>query len=148
MGLQEELAALYETDFHEWTQRNGELLSHGRVPEADIPHIVEEIRDMGERDKRGVRSRLVGLITHLLNWQFQPQLRYTESGHASGIATIDEQQLTGIFEQSGNLERHGRSDMVNIYRRAVKETGISQTGFPSDYPYSFQIMHEEFLPGE
>jgi hypothetical protein len=27
MGLKEELAALYEKDFYEWTQRNSELLS-------------------------------------------------------------------------------------------------------------------------
>ena len=154
METKEGIAALYGTDFYEWTQRNGELLSTGCVQEADIPHIAEEIKDMGERDKREVRSRLVVLIAHLLKWQFQPQLRYAESGSSSRIQTINEQrlELTGIFEQSGSLECHGRSDMVRIYRLAVKraalETRIAQTYFPAACPYSFdQIMDDEFFPG-
>jgi hypothetical protein len=150
MALKEELAALYEKDFYEWTQRNSELLSQGCVHEVDIPHIAEEIKDMGERDKREVRSRLVVLITHLLKWQFQPEIR-----SSSWLSTINEQrnELDGIFDQSGSLERVGRSDLVGVYRRAKKqasvETSISTDHLPAECPYSFeQIMDIDFLSGE
>jgi hypothetical protein len=153
MGLREELTALYDQDFYEWTQRNGELLSQGCIHEADVLHIAEEIRDMGERDKREVRSRLAVLITHLLKWQFQPQLRYTESGSSSWLASINEQrnELSAIFDQSGSLERVGRSGLALVYRQAVKqasiETGIPASRFPAECPYSFdQIIGDEFLP--
>jgi hypothetical protein len=150
MGLKEELAALYEKDFYEWTQRNSELLSQGCVHEVDIPHIAEEIKDMGERDKREVRSRLTVLISHLLKWQFQPDLR-----SSSWMSTINEQryELDGIFDQSGSLERVGRSELVRVYRRAKKqasiETGVSLDHFPAECPYSFeQVMDVEFLSGQ
>jgi hypothetical protein len=153
MGLKEELTALYDQDFYEWTQRNGVLLSQGFVHEADVLHIAEEIRDMGERDKREVRSRLAILITHLLKWQFQPQLRYTESGSSSWLASINEQrnELSAIFDQSGSLERVGRSDLARVYRQAAKqasiETGVPASLFPSECPYAFdQITDEKFLP--
>jgi hypothetical protein len=153
MGLKEELTALYDRDFYEWTQRNSELLSQGCIHEADVLHIAEEIRDMGERDKREVRSRLAVLITHLLKWQFQPQFRHTESGSSSWLASINEQRndLSEIFDQSGSLERAGRSDLARVYRQAAKqasiETGIPASRFPTECPYSFdQIIDHEFLP--
>jgi hypothetical protein len=39
--------ALYEQDFYLWTQHNAALLRSGRLGEADILHIAEEIQDMG-----------------------------------------------------------------------------------------------------
>jgi hypothetical protein len=35
---------LYETDFALWAERNAELLRSGRVGEADLENIAEEIR--------------------------------------------------------------------------------------------------------
>jgi hypothetical protein len=62
MGVKE----LYELDFFEWTQRNAELLRRGCLESADIPHIAEELADMGERDRREVRSYLRRLMMHLM----------------------------------------------------------------------------------
>jgi len=155
MGVKEEMAALYERDFYEWTQRTSELLRNGCLHEVDVPHIAEEIRDMGERDKREVRSRLVVLLTHLLKWQFQPELRYTESGSSSWLASINAQrrELEAIFDQSGTLNRHGRSSLAYVYRQAAKqasiETGIPMDRFPMECPYSFeQVVDDGFLPAE
>ena len=51
-------AELYDTDFAEWTPRNAELLRSGRVSEADLQHIAEEIEDMGTREQRSLHNRL------------------------------------------------------------------------------------------
>jgi hypothetical protein len=53
---------LYRTDSFEWTQRNAELLSRGCFELADIPHIAEELADMGQRDQRQVKSYVRRLI--------------------------------------------------------------------------------------
>ncbi len=45
-------AELYERDFAEWAVRNAELLRSGRVAEADLDHIAEEIEDMAKRERR------------------------------------------------------------------------------------------------
>jgi Domain of unknown function DUF29 len=91
MGVHE----LYELDFFEWTQRNAELLRQGCLESADIPHIAEELADMGERDRREVKSYLKHLMMHLLKWQFQPDRR-----DGSWAVSIDDSRndLGYIFE--------------------------------------------------
>ena len=66
---------LYDEDFFEWTRRTAELLRAGRLDQADIEHIAEEIEDMGKRDLKELNSRVQVLVAHLLKWQFQPEKR-------------------------------------------------------------------------
>ncbi len=59
------VAELYDRDFYEWTQRNAELLRAGRVSQADLAHIAEELEDMGKSEKRELENRLNELLIHL-----------------------------------------------------------------------------------
>jgi hypothetical protein len=70
-------AELYDLDFAEWARWNAELLRSGRVAEADLEHIAEEIEDMGKRERRALYHRFVRLIEHLLKWEYQPERRGT-----------------------------------------------------------------------
>jgi len=149
----EDMAALYDQDFFEWTQRTGDLLRHGCVQQADLEHVAEEIEDLGKRDRREIDNRLVVLLVHLLKWSLQPGRRYTESGSSTWLASIREQrrQLTKLFQQSPSLKRYGAEAMVEAYRAAVKqasaETGIPIAQFPAEYPFHFdQVLEDEFLP--
>ena len=144
---------LYDQDFFEWTVRNAQLLREGQVAQADIEHIAEELEDVGKRDQREVRNRLKRLLTHLLKWQVQPQLRSSESGRSSWLDTIREQrsQLADIFEQSPSLERYGRCSLSKIFCKAVDdamyETRLTRNHFEDECPFSFdQIMDSSFLP--
>jgi Domain of unknown function DUF29 len=144
MGVQE----LYELDFFEWTQRNAELLRQGCLEAADIPHIAEELTDMGERDRREVRSYLRRLMMHLMKWHFQADRRTT-----SWSASIADSraELEDIFEQSPSLRRLAAESFGQIYprarRQASAETGLPQSAFPTECPYSFdQLMDDDFLP--
>src|SRR5580698_7276634 len=84
---------LYDQDFFAWAQEQAELLRAGRLSEADIGHIAEEIESMGRAEKRELVNRLIVLLHHLLKWQFQPDRR-----GASWEATI--------LVQRHALERH------------------------------------------
>ena len=66
---------LYDRDFLEWTARNAELLRAGRLKEADLEHIAEEIEDLGKGQRHEVRSGLRVLLMHLIKWQSQPEKR-------------------------------------------------------------------------
>jgi len=68
-------ASLYEVDFYGWTQEQVELLRSGRLSEIDLYNVIEEIEDMGKRQKQELRSRLTILFVHLLKWQYQPNLQ-------------------------------------------------------------------------
>ncbi|MBV8845753.1 MAG: DUF29 domain-containing protein [Bryobacterales bacterium] len=144
MAIQE----LYDRDFFEWTQRNADLLNKGCFDLADIPHIAEELADLGKSNQREVLSFLTRLILHLLKWQFQPS---QQSG--SWAASIDDSrvQLERIFEQSPSLRRYGAGRIEGVYpdavRRAAHETGLAGTVFPPHCPYTFdQLMDQDFLP--
>jgi hypothetical protein len=143
-----EAQELYGLDFFEWTQAQAELLRRGCLESADIPHIAEELADMGERDRREVKSHLRRLMRDLMKWQFQPDRRTT-----SWSAAIDDSraELEGIFEQSPSLRRLTAESFGQIYpharRRASRETGLPQSAFPAECPYSFdQLMDYEFPP--
>ncbi|WP_083884722.1 DUF29 domain-containing protein [Thioflavicoccus mobilis] len=69
------MTSLYERDFHAWASEQAGLLRAGKLAEADLPHIIEEIESMGRSEKRELVNRLVVLLLHLLKWRYQPGLR-------------------------------------------------------------------------
>ena len=147
------LKELYDQDFFEWTARNARLLREGRLAEADIERIAEEIEDVGKRDQREVRNRLKVLLTHLLKWKTQPELRFLDGGRSGWLDTIREQrsQLESIFEQSPSLEQYGRESLSKIFCKAaddaVYETKLPRNHFPVECPFTFeQILDPAFLP--
>src|SRR5580658_6058032 len=70
-----DLSGLYDEDFFEWTRRSAELLRAGRLDQADIEHIAEEIEDMGKRDLRELHNRMQVLLIHLLKCRSQSEKR-------------------------------------------------------------------------
>ena len=73
-------SVLYERDFFAWSRQQAELLRAGKLAEADIEHIAEEIDSMGRTEKRELISRLSVLLLHLLKWRYQPDKRGPELG--------------------------------------------------------------------
>ena len=67
--------SLYDRDFYAWANEQAALLRAGRLTEADIENIAEEIESMGRSEKRELVGRLAILLQHLLKWQFQPGRR-------------------------------------------------------------------------
>ena len=51
-------SVLYERDFFAWSREQADLLRAGKLAEADIEHIAEEIDSMGRTEKRELISRL------------------------------------------------------------------------------------------
>ena len=66
---------LYEIDYYTWLVQNAALIRDGRVSEADLENIAEELEDMARGEKRALGSQFVVLIQHLLKWQLQPRRR-------------------------------------------------------------------------
>lgn len=141
--------SLYEEDFVMWTARNAELLRSGRLGEADIQHIAEELEDMGKSERRALESRLTILLLHLLKWQLQPERR-----SSSWRATIVGQRIAiaKMVREAPSLESHASKVVDEAYRDAV-ELGVAETElpperFPANLPYSTgQLLDRDFLPG-
>ena len=56
----------YEADIFAWTQAQADLLRRGQLDRLDLANLAQEIGDMGERDRRELRSHLRVLLLHLL----------------------------------------------------------------------------------
>ena len=140
--------ALYDQDFYAWSNQQAALLRAGKLSQADIENIAEEIESMGKSEKRELVNRLIVLMLHLLKWQYQPIGR-----GASWEASIKGQRL--------DIERHLRDNpslksqlpeaISDAYSRAlidvVGETKLSEDTFPMACPYSFEkMMQKGFWP--
>jgi len=133
------MGSAYEKDFYAWANEQAALLRGGKLAEADIEHIAEEIESMGKAEKRELVARLTVLLLHLLKWRHQPNLQ-----GASWRATIDVQRLdiADLLEDNPSLESLLPEVVARAYRKAIKEaereTGLSETTFPAACPWSFE----------
>ena len=138
----------YETDFYAWANEQAGLLRAGRLSEADIANIAEEIESMGRSEKRELVNRLSVLLAHLLKWMVQGTFRGTHWG-----LTIEEQRarLKDHLEDNPSLKPLLPQGMGQGYRLAVLvargETGLERSSFPAQNPWSpVQVLDEEFYP--
>ena len=139
---------LYDEDFYAWANEQAGLLREGRLSEADIEHIAEEIESMGKSEKRELVNRLRILLLHLLKWQFQPSRRGA-TWEGSIINTRDE--LEDHLHDNPSLKSQILDALRSAYRRAVldavAETGLKKTSFPPTCPWGYdEIMDANFYP--
>jgi len=141
-------AQLYETDFYGWIQNQAGMLKAGNFASLDLDNLIEEIEDMGKNRQRELESRLEVLLIHLLKWRFQSEL----SG-PSWRFTIEEQRrrLVDHIQENPSLKPKIPEAQTKAYRyatfRASKETGISESKFPTLCPWTFeQVMAPDFWP--
>jgi Domain of unknown function DUF29 len=140
--------SLYDLDFFAWANEPGALLRAGRLTEADIGHIAEEIESMGRSEKRELVNCLTVLLLHLLKWRFQPGLDSN-----SWRLTIEEQRyrLEDHLKDNPSLKAQIGQAMRDAYRLALveaeRETGLARTTFPTECAYTYDdAMSPEFWP--
>jgi hypothetical protein len=68
------LEKLYDEDFYVWTQRQAEALR--RLAETrpnvglDLPHLIEEVEDLGTSQRDAVRGQVRRIIEHCLKLEY------------------------------------------------------------------------------
>ncbi|MDG6095731.1 DUF29 domain-containing protein [Acetobacter sp. AN02] len=140
--------ALYDRDFYAWANEQAGLLRAGKLAQADIDHIAEEIESMGKTEKRELISRLTVLLLHMLKWEFQPARR-----GASWEVSIGTQRRAIARHMADNpslkakLPEAIEDAYVDARSEAYAETGLAKASFPSTCPWTFeQMMDENFWP--
>ena len=124
------------------------LLRAGRLGDADIEHIAEEIEALGRGERRELVSRLAVLLLHLLKWEYQPERR-----GKSWRFTVEEQrlQLARHLRDNPSLRAVTQEALFDAYAQAVlraeRETDLPRDLFPWSCPYAFeQVQDETFWP--
>ena len=139
---------LYDQDFYAWANEQAALLRGGKLAQADIAHIAEEIERLGKIEKRELISLLAVLLLHLLKWRFQPTLR----GKRWRLS-VEEQRIQLALHLGDNpsLKNVLAPAIANSYPLACigaeRETGLDAATFPIECPWSFdQMMNSDFWP--
>jgi hypothetical protein len=142
--------SLYERDFYAWANEQAALLRAGRLTEADLENIAEEIESMGRSEKRELNSRLRVLLMHLLKWRHQPMLR---SKSWSNTIAAQRDDIVDHLADNPSLKDKLPEVLTSAYRKAILdaaiETGIDSSTFPSVCGWTCeQIMDAAFWPEE
>jgi hypothetical protein len=143
---------LYERDFYRWATEQAAAMRNKRCElEAlgiDWMNVAEELDTLGRSEKRELRNRLEVLLLHLLKWQHQPAHQGT-----SWRLTIEEQRngVAEVLAENPSLKSMLDQSLKDAYRparrRTMIETGLSQSTFPLDCPWTAtQVLDPDFLP--
>jgi hypothetical protein len=140
--------SLCDLDFYAWANQQAALLRAGRLTDADIEHIAEEIESMGRSEQRELVDRLTGHLLHLLKWRFQPGLHSN-----SWRLTIEEQRyrLEDHLKDNPSLKAQLGQAIRDAYRLALveaeRETGLARATFLTECPYIYdEAMSPDFWP--
>lgn len=140
--------SFYEQDYYLWLQHTLKLLREDKLSELDIPHLIEEIEDMGRSEKRAVESNLVVILMHLLKYQYQPSKRSN-----SWKASIREhrRRLRRLLQDSPSLQPYFKEVFQECYQdareQASDETGLPLETFPIESPFTpEETVNRDYLP--
>jgi hypothetical protein len=139
---------LYDSDFYAWSREQADLLRAGKLAEADIERIAEEIDSMGRTEKRELISRLTVLLLHLLKWRYQPGKRGPSSEARIRVQRYD---VADHLDDNPSLKPLLPQALASAYRKAtleaVAETGLAGTTFPDACPWTAeQALDDGFWP--
>lgn len=139
---------LYETDYLNWIEITVEQLKNQTYEQIDWENLIEEIDDLGRSERRSLKSNLIVIITHLLKWQYQPELR---SGSWKGSIVKHRRWVRDALQDSPSIKRYLEDIFLTCYGDAVEqasvETGLLITQFPCEYSYTVeQILESNFFP--
>jgi len=138
----------YDGDIVAWANEQAALLRAGLFSQLDIEHLAEEIKDVGESEKRALARRISALLAHLLKCQHQPDLQgnswrrtIKEQRNAIAICIKKTPSLTAALSDA-DWWSGVWSDAV---AKASEETGLGD--FPESCPWTIDtILDPGWLP--
>ncbi len=139
---------LYNQDFFSWTHQQAELLSQKRFEQLDLEHLIEEIRDLGNRHYDQLESRLMVLIAHLLKWQI---LHWKRSNSWRATIRVQRASLAKLLRRNPGLKSRLEEAMAESWQEArdlaIAETDLPDEQFPECCPFTIgEILDSDFWP--
>ncbi|MEA5620684.1 DUF29 domain-containing protein [Cronbergia sp. UHCC 0137] len=147
LSIKEQLENLHDIDDYLWLETTIKLLKENRLEELDVKNLIEELEDLGRRDKNKAESLLEQVIRHLLFLEFW--LEESKDNSAHWEAEIDSFRTQLRKHLTTNLHKH-LEDKINIIyedalRYVTKKTRLNS--FPVTCPYSLsQLLDINWLP--
>jgi hypothetical protein len=139
--------ARYDRDVYSWAIEQAALLRAGRIAEADVLNIAEEIDDVGNEQYDKLESAIRIILLHLLKWDYQPRQR-SRSWHLS--VQVQRKHAQKVMRKNLGLKPLVDEAIVEAYEvarlEAAGETLLELDTFPHDCPYSRDDILERDIP--
>jgi Domain of unknown function DUF29 len=140
--------SLYERDFYSWAMQQAALLRERRFDELDLENVTEEIEGLGRSEAKELKSSFRVLLTHLLEWQYQPRRRSKSWRDTIGR---ERDNIPEILTENPGLKSRRAELLAEAYRLArkdaMRESGLRLDRFPAECPYTLdQALDEAFWP--
>ena len=141
---------LYEKDFPLWAERQAAILRAKRFDELDLDNLIEEVEDLGRRERDMVESRLETILEHLLKLALSSAAR----PRRGWLVTVDRQRASLARKLTATLRHHLETQLPAIYAglkrpvaRQLERDGVSLDALPVTCPYILdQILDPDWYP--
>ncbi len=141
---------LYESDYYLWLQTTVEQIRQQDLDNLDRENLIEELVQLGNEQKRKVKSFLKQLLIHLLLYKYwDAELKYCGKGWEIEIDNFRD-ELEFLLE-SKTLYNYFLEEIPTVYtkarRQAIKKTELVSEIFPLQCPFSVeQLLDFDYLP--
>ena len=138
----------YDTDFYAWAQQQAQALRAKDWAALDLDHLAEEVEDLRKTERRGVRSQLRLILSHLLKCVYQPEWR-GESWRSTitNRLVLVQEDLEDLPSLAPELETLAAWAYPRACRDAAKDTGLPLATFPEVCPWTVEeVLDEHFWP--
>jgi hypothetical protein len=140
----------YEDDFTLWAERQAALLRARRFDELDLENLIEEVEDLGRRERDMVESHVETILEHLL------KLALSKAGRPrrGWLVTVDKQRVKLARKLTTTLRNHLETALPDLYAgtrrpmaRQLERDGGSLDALPAACPYTLdQILDPDWYP--
>jgi len=142
----EQERAHYHRDLYTWALEQAALLRAGRIAEADVANIAEEIDDVGNEQYDKLESALRLVLLHLLKWDHQPSRR-SRSWRLS--ISVHRKHILKVLRKNPGLKSVVDEAVTEAYDtarlEAAAQTLLDDEVFPNECPYSWQEIMERAI---
>jgi hypothetical protein len=129
-------SVLYERDFNLWVEQQVAHLEAHSFSILDLEHLILEIKDLAQRYRDELESRLDTLLQHLLKRQYIP----VPDDYNGWERTIREQQgrILRLFRRSPSLKPYFAEVLPEIWQDARNRVArdYPRIAFPEDNPFT------------
>jgi hypothetical protein len=142
---------LYESDYYLWVVETVKQLQDQNFEQIDWDNLIEEVSDLGRREKKKLKSLLRNLWEHLLKLKYwQSELERNQS-HWKGEIRNFRKQIRDELEESPSLKNYLHDISAQCYEDAKEivsdKSEIPLERFP-EQPIAplEQVLDEDWLP--
>jgi hypothetical protein len=120
---------LYKTDYYLWVRDTVKQLQNKEFQSLDLQNLIEEISDLGRRDKRKLKSLLRNLIEHLLKLKYWESQRSHNHRHWQAEIVNFRKQIKDQLDDSPSLKTYLQEVFLESYQDG-REIASMRSGLP------------------